>query len=65
MERQNYNIPYSLFRNANFNYKFEKPDNTTLIGRIQASSIEGIEMRHNLSSVVGLAVVLLSTFSRK
>ena len=63
--RQSHNFPYAIFRNANFNYKFEKPDTDTLIGRIQASSIEGIEMRHNLSSVVGLAVVLLSTFSRK
>jgi len=65
MERQNYNIPYSLFRNANFNYKFAKPDTSTLIGRIQASHIEAIETGKHFSDAVGLAVVLLSTFSRK
>jgi len=65
MERQNYNIPYSLFRNANFNYKFEKPDTRTLIGRIQASHIEAIETGKHFSDAVGLAVVLLSTLCRK
>lgn len=63
--RQSHNFPYAIFRNANFTHKLPRPDTNTFIGRIQTSSIEGIEMRHNLSSVVGLAVVLLSTFSRK
>lgn len=62
---QNFNLPSLLFSKPTFTYKLPKPDTNTLIGRIQASSIEGFEMRHNLSSVVGLAVVLLSTLSRK
>jgi len=65
MERQNYNIPYSLFRNANFNYKFEKPEASTLIGRIQASHIEAIETGKHFSDAVGLAVVLISIISHK
>lgn len=61
----NYTIPSLIFSKPNFTYKLPKPDTSTLIGRIQASNIEGIEMRHNLSSVVGLAVVLISTLRRK
>ena len=62
---QNFNLPFLLFSKPTFTYEFPKPDTSTLIGRIQASNIEGIEMRHNLSAVVGLAVVLISGLSRK
>jgi hypothetical protein len=62
---QNYIIPSFLFSKPNFTYNFPKPDTSTLLGRIQASNIEAIEMSQNLSNAVGLAVVLISTFSRK
>jgi hypothetical protein len=62
---QNYTIPSILFSKPTFTQKLPKPVNNTLIGRIQASNIEGIEMRHNLSGIVGLAVVLISALSRK
>lgn len=58
-------LPSLLFSKPTVTYKLPKPDTNTLIGRVQASNIEGIEMRHNLSCVVGLAVVLISTLSRK
>jgi len=65
MERQNYNIPYSLFRNANFNYKFEKPDTGTLIGRIQANKLTGIEQSMHISNLLAICLVLSFSFSKK
>jgi hypothetical protein len=62
---QNYIIPSFLFSKPNFTYKFPKPDTSTLLGRIQASNMEAIEMGQNLSNAVGLAIVIFSTFSRK
>lgn len=62
---QKYTIPSVLFSKPSFTYKFPKPDTSTLLGRIQASNMEAIEMGQNLSNAVGLAVVLFSTFSRK
>jgi hypothetical protein len=62
---QKYTIPSVLFSKPSFTYKFPKPDTSTLLGRIQASNMEAIEMGQNLSIAVGLAVVLFSTFSRK
>ena len=61
---QNYIIPSFLFSKPNFTYNFPKPDTSTLLGRIQASNMEAIEMGQNLSNAVGLAIVLFSTFSR-
>lgn len=62
---QYYTIPSILFSKPTFTHELPKPDTNTLIGRIQASNIEGIKMRHNLSGVVGLTVVLISALSRK
>ncbi len=62
---QKYTIPSVLFSKPSFTYKYPKPDTSTLLGRIQYSNIEAIEMSQSLSNAVGLAIVLFSTFSRK
>ena len=65
LKGQSCTIPPHLFSKPTFTYKLPKPDTNTLIGRIQASNIEEIEMRHNISGFVGLAVVLISALRRK
>jgi hypothetical protein len=62
---QNLNLPSLLFSKPTFTYKLPKPDTNTLIGRIQAYNMAGIEQSKQISNLLALGLVLIFCFSKK
>lgn len=62
---QSCTTPHHLFSKPTFTYKLPKPDTNTLIGRIQAYNLTGIEKSKQISNLFALGLVLYFCFNKK